>query len=113
VVGELACPPTPPWGLGSTFGPRVAAVVATESLEPGDGVLFYTDGVIEAHPVGGAPFGLERLADIAGRHASDQLEPEENVRHIIRAVLDHQEAELADDATLVLVRWNGPADPAP
>ena len=59
---------------------------------------------------GGDLFGLDRLADIAGRHTSDLLEPEEIVRQIVRSVLDHQADQLDDDATLVLIRWNGPTD---
>ena len=110
VIGELHCPATPPWGLGSVFAERPAPPTGRDSLEPGDAVLFYTDGVIEAHAPGGEEFGLERLADLAGQHASDQLEPEEIVRQIVRSVLDHQSDPLADDATLVLVRWNGPPD---
>ncbi len=107
VVRELECRPTPPWGLGAALGRSAVPEVATENLEPGDGVLFYTDGVIEAHRPGGELFGMERLSDITGRHASDLLEPEEIVRQIVRSVLDYKADQLADDATLVLVRWNG------
>ena len=81
--------------------------MASESLEPGDSVLIYTDGVIEAHKPGGEMFGVGRLADLVGRHASDQLEPEEIVRQIVTSILDYKEDQLADDATLVLIRWNG------
>ena len=108
VVSGLECRPTPPWGLGSTFTPGARPTVATTALEPGDSVLFYTDGVIEAHALHGDQFGIERLVDLAGRHASDQLEPEDIVRHIVGAVLEYREGQLADDATVVLVRWNGP-----
>ena len=108
VVAELTCRPTPPWGLGATFGPTIEPTVASVELEPGDGVLFYTDGVIEAHATGAEPFGVDRLRDLVGRHASDQLEPEETLRHLVAAVLDYQDAQLADDATLLLVQWNGP-----
>lgn len=111
VIGEIECCPTPPWGLGAIVGPDATPTVATESLEPGDSVLFYTDGVTEAHQPGGPMFGAERLADLIGRHASDQEQPEEIVRHIVRAILDYKADQLADDATLVLVRWNGA--PAP
>lgn len=108
VVQELECPPTLPWGLGSLANGGACTAVATEALEPGDSVLFYTDGVIEAHMPGKDPFGVERLADLAGQHASDQLQPEEIVRQIVRAVLDHQNDHLADDATILLVQWHGP-----
>ena len=110
VIRELECRPTPPWGLGS-LTPEITPRVASESLEPGDSVLLYTDGVIEAHTPGGEPFGTERLADLLGRHASDQVEPEEIVRRVVSAVLQHQGDQLDDDATLVLVRWNGPTSP--
>jgi len=82
-------------------------MVATTALEPGDSVLFYTDGVVEAHLPGREQFGVERLTDLVGQHAADQLEPEEIVRRLVRAVLDHQDDHLADDATMVLVQWNG------
>jgi len=107
VIRELECVPTVPWGLGSFGAPGAETMVATESLEPGDAVLFYTDGVIEAHRPGDPGFGVERLGDLAGRHASDLLEPEEIVRRIVNAVVEHQDDLLDDDATLVLMRWQG------
>jgi len=107
VVRELACRPTLAWGLGSTFAAPVPVTVASERLEPGDSVLFYTDGVTEAHVPGGEEFGIERLADLAGRHASDQLDPAEILRRLVGAVLDYKSDRLDDDATLVLVRWDG------
>ena len=85
------------------------ATVATEALEPEDSVLFYTDGVIETHLPGKEEFGVERLADLVGQHASDQLEPEEIIRRLVRSLLEHQDDRLVDDATLVLFKWNGPA----
>jgi serine phosphatase RsbU (regulator of sigma subunit) len=81
--------------------------IATVALEPGDGVLFHTDGVTEAHKPGSEQFGTERLADLVGRHASDQLEPEEIIRRLVRSVLEHQHERLSDDATIVLFQWNG------
>jgi serine phosphatase RsbU (regulator of sigma subunit) len=108
VVRELECRPTPPWGLGSVVEGNAPPTIAFESLEPRDSVLFYTDGVIDAHKPGGDLFGVERLADLFGRHASDQLEPEEIVRQVVRTILDYKADQLVDDATLVLVRWNGP-----
>ena len=108
VIRELECPPTPPWGLQSIQGAS-AVTVAAEALEPGDSVLFYTDGVIEARRLDGELFGVEHLADLVGQHASDHLEPEEIVRRLVRSVLAHQTGDLTDDATLVLVQWKGPS----
>jgi serine phosphatase RsbU (regulator of sigma subunit) len=104
VIGELQCKPTPPWGLLEG-----KPTVATESLEPGDSLLLYTDGVTEARTPDGTQFGLERLIDAAQNHASDLLRPEEVVRQLVRSVLEHQNDVLADDATIVLLRWDGPA----
>ncbi len=108
VIGELQCRPTVPWGVGTAVGGDFEIMVATESLEAGDSILFYTDGVTEAHRPGGEMFGVERLQDLANRHASDQLAADEMVRAIVRSVLDHKVDELADDATLLLVQWRGP-----
>jgi len=106
VVKSLGCQPTLPWGLGALLAGEVP--VATEALEPGDSVLFYTDGVVEAHLPGAEQFGLDRLADLVGQHASQEAEPEEVLRRLVRAVLEHQDDRLADDATMVLFQWNGP-----
>jgi serine phosphatase RsbU (regulator of sigma subunit) len=108
VIGEMECAPALPWGLGSLSDAPSSVTVATDDLEPGDSVLFYTDGVVEAHHPGGDEFGVGRLADLAGQHASDGLETEEVVRRLVRAVLEHQDDRLSDDATLVLVQWHGP-----
>jgi serine phosphatase RsbU (regulator of sigma subunit) len=77
-------------------------------LEPGDGVLLYTDGVTESRTPEGDLFGLDRLIDLTQANASDLIRPEELVRRLVGSVLDHQRADLRDDATVVLVRWNGP-----
>jgi len=103
VIGELACPPTPPWGVSGR-----PPTVANENLEPGDCLLLYTDGVTEAHTSEGAFFGIDRLIDITNRHASDLLQPEAILRHIITSVREHHGFEdLDDDATVVVVRWDG------
>jgi serine phosphatase RsbU (regulator of sigma subunit) len=102
-VAELGCDPTVPFGLGT--GPPA---VSSCDLEPGDAVLLYTDGVTEAHSPGGEQFGLGRLTDLLERESSGGHEPEELLRRLVRAVLDHQDGELRDDATLLLLRWDGP-----
>jgi hypothetical protein len=102
-VGELGCDPTVPFGLGAG-----TPAVSSCDLEPGDAVLLYTDGVTEAHSPGGEQFGLGRLTDLLERESAGGHEPEELLRRLVRAVLDHQGGQLRDDATLLLLRWAGP-----
>lgn len=106
VVGQLQCAPSPPWGL---FDARTAPTVAREQLQPDDRVIFFTDGVIEARRVDGG-LGIDRLSDLIGQHCSDQVRADESVRHIVRAVLKHNEGRLDDDATVVIIDWH--PDPA-
>jgi Stage II sporulation protein E (SpoIIE) len=103
VVAELECDPTVPFGLGT----GVPAVSGCD-LEPDDAVLLYTDGVTDAHAPGGEPFGLDRLADLLERESASVRQPEELLRRLVRAVLEHQHGQLRDDATLLLLRWTGP-----
>jgi hypothetical protein len=108
VVGSLAGRPALPWGLGPSD-----VEVSTDALEPGDSVLLYTDGVTEARGHGREGFGASRLADLVGRHASDQLPVGLIVRLVTRAVLEYHGGELHDDATLLMIHWFGPpGDPS-
>jgi serine phosphatase RsbU (regulator of sigma subunit) len=102
VVGELACEPALPFGLGDDV-PQLCE----RDLEPGDSVLLYTDGVVEARTANGELFGLERLADLLEREAASGQPPDELVRRLAQAVLKHQAGGLRDDATLLLVQWTG------
>jgi serine phosphatase RsbU (regulator of sigma subunit) len=101
VVGPLTCPPTVPFGLGTG-----SPTTATEALEPGDRVLFYTDGVVEARRAGAEGFGIERLSDLVGHHASEQVPAEQIVRHVVQAVLEHHQHNLGDDATVMIIEWH-------
>lgn len=104
VIGQLDCLATLPWGLGD---PSVSPEVAEQDLEPRDRVLFFTDGVVDSKTTFGSSFDLDRLIDLAGQTASDQLSPEQVVRRLVRAVLEDH-GKLVDDATLLMVEWLGP-----
>ncbi len=106
VVAELDCPTVLPFGLAD--GPPAPR---TEELQPGDAVLLYTDGVVEARTPDGEQFGLERLTDLLEREAASGQPAEEILRRLLRAVLDHQAGGLRDDATLLLVQWMGNETP--
>lgn len=100
-VKELSQVPRTPLGIR---GPR--GVVARESLEPGDRLLLYTDGITEARDAGGEFFGERRLVDLLGRAGLDRLPAPETLRRLGAAVLAHQGGMLQDDATLMMVEWS-------
>ena len=103
-----------PTALPVTLGDRRPPIIIQESLEPGDQVLLYTDGITEARDHDGNPFGVERLIDFAQRALADQLPAPETVRRLVHAILEHQDDRLQDDATVLMLQWNGSAgEPVP
>ena len=110
LVRALHVEPAPPLGLGQLVegpdGRPSAFVVGSEQLQPGDRVLFYTDGVTEARSPEGDFFGLERLVDLLTRNLAGGLPTPETMRRLVRALLLHQQGQLSDDATLLLLEWH-------
>lgn len=103
-VGELTCAPSVPMGLGGSV-----REIATVKLQPGDRVLFYTDGVIETRSVEGEEFGVPRLADFLVRATLDRVSPAETVRRLSASIMAYNSAGLSDDATLLLIDYHGGA----
>lgn len=103
VVRQLSAAPMLPLGLG---GDR--AGTAHEELQPGDSVLFYTDGVVEGRSAGGEEFGVERLIDHWEREAVSGQTPEQALRRLVQAVTAFGASKLRDDATLLHLSWHGP-----
>jgi len=79
--------------------------VGEESLEPGDTVVLYTDGITEARDRDGVPFGVRGLTDFLEREAEMDTSLPEVVRRLCRAILRRQEGVLQDDCTVLLARW--------
>ena len=100
---DLHCETSLPLGMG-----YVPAEVAHVSLEPGDAVLFLTDGVLEARSPDGEVFGRSRLARMWSEGGAGGELPAEVLRRLCHAILDHQQGRLQDDATLLMVMWRGP-----
>ena len=102
VVKELDTIISVPLGLGMLEG---GVEVGAERLEPGDRLVLYTDGVVEARNADGVFFGTERLAELVIRQDAAQRPAAETLRRLNHAILAHQEGALQDDATTVLVEW--------
>jgi serine phosphatase RsbU (regulator of sigma subunit) len=67
----------------------------------------FSDAVIEARSPDGCFFGTHRLVDLLGRAQSLRQPPPETLRRLIVAVLDHQQGALQDDATVLMLEWEG------
>jgi sigma-B regulation protein RsbU (phosphoserine phosphatase) len=88
----------PPLGLGLSD----VYLEASISLEPGDVLALYTDGLVDAHRRRGRPFGVHRLDAAIREGAADGAEA------VRRKVMDSLEQYLAgeesgDDVTLVVL----------
>ncbi len=93
--------PDPPMGMFAGTAYRPAAL----RLRSGDRLLLFSDGVTEACPVGGEAFGDRQLARRLLETATQP--PNEVVRLLTDAVIDHRAGQLADDATAVCLDWRG------
>jgi serine phosphatase RsbU (regulator of sigma subunit) len=102
-VKTLHTEPGLPLGLGAVWGETPQ--VESQTLEPGDRLLFYSDGVIEARDTDGEFFGADRLADFVTRESAAGQAAPETMRRLMHAILDHQAGALQDDATTMLVEW--------
>ena len=88
----------PPFGTVPGHQYRVQEL----ALEPGDRLMFFTDGILERN----AP----RIDIGALLLAGADLHPREAVQALISAVLDATKGELEDDATALCLDWHGGAD---
>jgi stage II sporulation SpoE-like protein len=103
----LRAPPAAPLGI-PLEGP--APVVTEESLQPGDLLLLYTDGLTEARHPDGQLFTLLGLGDFIEREAAAGQTAPETLRRLRHAIVDRQPGQLRDDATAVLVEWRRGAE---
>jgi sigma-B regulation protein RsbU (phosphoserine phosphatase) len=93
---ESCCPP-----IG--FFPEQLRELASENLNTGDVLVFYTDGVTEAENASQEEFGVERLSAIVQRDFS--LSAEELVANILAGAASFcADAGFQDDVTILVVK---------
>jgi predicted ester cyclase len=71
-------------------------------LDAGEGVLFYSDGLVEAHDPKGEMFGFPRLKALIAKHSEDRSLGEALLEELYTFVGDGWEQE--DDITLLTLR---------
>jgi hypothetical protein len=106
---SLKTTPAPPLGVASPSGPPT---VATVGLEPGDLLLLYTDGLSDARDRDGQLFTIERLSEFIEREAAAGQTAPETLRRLRHAVIGPEATELRDDATALLLEWQGKREAA-
>ena len=95
VVDEVPLEPDPP--LGAV--PESSFHIQTLPLEPGDRLMFLTDGVLERDAA-----TVDVRAVLA---ASRDEHPREAVQHLIQAAVKASGGKLGDDATALCLDWHG------
>jgi serine phosphatase RsbU (regulator of sigma subunit) len=103
-VDEILLPSSALGGLGHHY------VRSTLQLQPGDAVVWLSDGLIEATNAADEPFGYESVKRVL---AGAKGESAVSIRNRLLAAVDHHAAgqPLSDDRTLMVMRWGGPTDP--
>lgn len=96
---HLVTPSTGPL-LGALDEARFGSETLT--LQPGQTLLLYTDGVIEAFSPDGQMFGTQRLADFLSQHAGEPLS--DLAEHLVACVDAYEDHHHYDDVTLLLLR---------
>jgi len=92
---EVELDADPPFGTVRDVRYRVQSL----PLEPGDRLMFLTDGMLERNAA---------HADMAGLIAAGgAMHPREAVQHLDQAVLEATDGTLDDDATVMCLDWHG------
>ena len=103
VLTTLDCQSSLPWGLGGRLMEEADA-----ELQPGDSVVFYTDGVIEGRGPSGDSFGIDRFVALIEQASAAPISSDVILRNAINGVLEFQDRRLMDDATIVWLTWERP-----
>ncbi|MGP3991771.1 PP2C family protein-serine/threonine phosphatase [Streptomyces sp. 3N207] len=104
VVQQLHTPTTLPVGFGGDE-PKISE----QTLQRGDRVLCFTDGLIEERGAGGEQFGEEQLIDWVNRIEHTEEGVRAMVRSLSHALKQERGGVTSDDSTLFLIEWRGGA----
>jgi serine phosphatase RsbU (regulator of sigma subunit) len=105
VVRQLESATTLPVGLGGEL-PRSRQ----HTLQPGDRVLCYSDGIIEERDDCGQPFGEERLIACVNRLDTQPSHGmRADLRRLAHTLKKERRGRTSDDATLFMIEWHGGA----
>ena len=103
--GEIDAPFSPECFPIGMF-PDAEFKTSSLTLQAGDTLVMFTDGINEAVDVDGEEFGVDRLCDVVRAGADSSVQ--ELQTSILEAVQKFSEgAEQADDMTLLLLRYKG------
>jgi len=94
-VDRLQLAADPPFGIDRGYEYRVQAL----PLEPGDRIMFLTDGMLERN--------AESVDIAAVLTAGRQMHPREAVQHLSQVILEATDGRLSDDATALCFDWHG------
>jgi serine phosphatase RsbU (regulator of sigma subunit) len=79
--------------------------VTQVTLQPGEGIVLYTDGVIEAKNADNVEYGLERLCEVIQNHGYGSVtEIQQAIRNDVRQYIGNQ--KVFDDLTLLVLKRN-------
>lgn len=92
---EVTLAADPPFGVETSRAYRVQHL----RLEPGDRLVFLTDGILERNAD-----AVDAASILVG---SRHLHPREAVQELVRAVVDACGGDLRDDATVLCLDWHG------
>jgi serine phosphatase RsbU (regulator of sigma subunit) len=104
VTGEFEAIPLEGAWLGARRDISAGTEEKSAQLSPGDLMVLFTDGVIEAMNAAGEQFGPERLHRLIQEHRET---PPYRIRHAIMEALREWATDFEDDVTLVVIRCQG------
>jgi len=88
--------------------PETDYVAVQTQLEPGDRILFYSDGIPEATASDGRIFGFERTAEIVCQACAENLSPDALIDRLLDSVKSFTgDAPQEDDMTCVALQLKG------